>query len=318
MEFVILFFFFVIGTFFWSFSTVLIERWRHKQWGIMFGRSECPNCKKQLTIGSLMPVISYLIQRWKCSHCGKSISLFYPIAESVMGMIFLLVWYFILNHDFDLFSLTTLILLVLGFITGVYMLYDGKYREIPDQVMIPGIYGYLGLLIYVTFLGWDTSLIFDIITYTSKEELFYDHILALWVLYTFFFLQIFIPWCLFLGKKWRYKDILGLILSYITFPFALIFDWKRKEWEWEKEEDIPAWIGWWDLRVAIFIGITLGLVHGVLAVFFAYIIGSVVWIFLLSQKKTKGNSEISFWPFLGIGWIIALLLHTEIITYFYY
>ena len=46
----------------------------------------------------------------------------------------------------------------------------------------------------------------------------------------------------------------------------------------KKEEslDIPTWIGGGDLRIALFIGLTLGIVHGVASFAFAYIIGSIV------------------------------------------
>jgi prepilin signal peptidase PulO-like enzyme (type II secretory pathway) len=52
------------------------------------GRSECPHCHHTLTFWDLFPLLSYLWNRGKCSHCGMAIPLFYPMAEILMGCIF--------------------------------------------------------------------------------------------------------------------------------------------------------------------------------------------------------------------------------------
>jgi leader peptidase (prepilin peptidase) / N-methyltransferase len=55
--------------------------------------------------------------------------------------------------------------------------------------------------------------------------------------------------------------------------------------------------------------------HGIVAFFVAYIVGSIVGIFLLSRKK-RSDHMIAFGPFIGIGWLLALLFHDAILAYF--
>lgn len=56
-----------------------------------------------------------------------------------MGTIFALLAYAAMRLNIDLLSLEMLLLLIFGFITGVYILYDIRYMEIPDQIMVPAL-----------------------------------------------------------------------------------------------------------------------------------------------------------------------------------
>ena len=318
MIFIVLSIFFLLGAIFGSFSTVLIERWHSGKWGILLGRSECPGCHHWLSWYSLIPMISYIFQWWKCIYCKKHISFFYPLAECIMGSIFLLIGYFGYINWWDPLSGKIFVLLLLAFCTGVYILYDLRYTEIPDAILVPGIYGYLILLIVWLFIPSVETLIFDSETYwDGMPWLLRDHLMASWILYTFFYLQICIPGSIFFIKNHRYSDLLSLWISYITFPFLLVISFlsRKKELSSENENEVPAWIGWGDLRIALFIGITLGMLHGFVAFMIAYIIWSIVGVFLIIIRKKKWGSQIPFWPFLWLGWIISLVLHSEILLY---
>jgi hypothetical protein len=65
-------------------------------------------------------------------------------------------------------------------------------------------------------------------------------------------------------------------MGYVTFPIMMLIAPWKKNVEDEDNLDIPTWIGGGDLRVAIFIGLTMGVVHGIMSFAFAYIIGSIV------------------------------------------
>lgn len=309
--------FFIFGTIFWSFSTVLIERWHSGKWGIMFGRSECPHCGHRLSLLELIPVFSYIFQNGKCHSCKRKISLFYPIAEIIFWILFLVVWLFILRSWMELISIGSWILFFLAFVTWLYILYDARYMEVPDQIMIPGIYLYLLFLIVWFFIPTVVPWIFDSTTYSNITALIQDHLLAAFFIYTFFYIQILIPGSIFLLKNGRIKDFLDLFLSYFLFPFLLPLELKRLgKWplmQEKEQEEIPSWIGGGDLRIALFMGITLGSIHSLFALWIAYILGSLVGVFLLIKWGRK-NSQISFWPFLWIGWIAALLFHNDIIS----
>lgn len=55
--------------------------------------------------------------------------------------------------------------------------------------------------------------------------------------------------------------------------------------------DIPTWIGSGDLLLAIMIGGTLGVVYGIIALLFSYVIGSVVGMCMLILGKSHPNAE---------------------------
>jgi len=87
---------FILGTIFGSFGGLLISRKWDKKWikFIFFGRSKCDNCKKKLSSLELVPILSFLFQKWKCSSCWKKLSNFYWIVELLSGLIFVLTYLF--------------------------------------------------------------------------------------------------------------------------------------------------------------------------------------------------------------------------------
>lgn len=305
----LIFILFCIWLIFWSFSTVLIERWHSGKNGIMMGRSECPKCNTTLTSLDLVPIFSYIFNRWNCRHCKKHISIFYPIAELFMWSIFALLGYSAWQIGIDIFSMKMFLLLICGFTTGVYVLYDLKYMEIPDQIMIPVI----GLLLAIPLF----SLLFvssSIHTFHMFDINIINWLTGAWILYTFFYIQILIPGGYYLIKNRDVKNLWDLLLNYITFPFLMFIDFFRKN-KWDNSIEIPTWVGWWDLRIAIFVGLTLGTFHGIMSFAFAYILWSIVGICMilvhLIQRK-KMNSQIPFGPFLAIGWFISVIFYSQI------
>lgn len=76
----IIFFTVMFGLVFGSFLNVCIYR-IPKNESIVFGRSHCMSCGKQISSFDLIPVASYLILRGKCRNCGARISPRYPAVE---------------------------------------------------------------------------------------------------------------------------------------------------------------------------------------------------------------------------------------------
>ena len=309
--FFLLFIFFCLGLIFGSFSTVLIERWHSGKWGIMMGRSECPHCHHILGTRDLFPLFSYILSRGKCSHCSVTIPVFYPMAELLMASIFAIVAYAGLRMGIDPVSSEMLLLLLFAFTTGVYILYDLRYMEIPDQIMVPAISLLLAIPFFSILFSWYSEYTFHTFHISLFDRLFW----AL-ILYTFFYLQILIPGIYYLMRNRDWKHSIELCISYVTFPIMMIVEIWRKP-KWEDTLDIPTWIGGGDLRIAIFSWLTLGVVHGIASFAFAYMIGSIVWIGMILYNQIRGKqtqSQIPFWPFLGIGWIASIVLYPEIIV----
>ncbi|HHV79836.1 MAG TPA: prepilin peptidase [Firmicutes bacterium] len=80
----------LIGLSFGSFATVVASRLPQGQ--PFTGRSRCPACHAQLKPGELVPVLSYVVQRGACKHCGARISPAYPALEIASGLIFPIFW----------------------------------------------------------------------------------------------------------------------------------------------------------------------------------------------------------------------------------
>ena len=54
---------------------------------IVHGRSHCDGCGRTLSPGQLVPVVSWLLSRGRCSDCGARISPRYPLMEGACGLI---------------------------------------------------------------------------------------------------------------------------------------------------------------------------------------------------------------------------------------
>ena len=126
---------FIFGLIIGSFLNVVILRKERKS---LMGYSECPNCKKRLKFYQLIPIISFLLQKGRCSSCSSKISWQYPLVELSTALLFLFsfCYYFIpvytyLSFDlikiFDIFSLFTIISLLI-----IIFVYDFYYKIIPD------------------------------------------------------------------------------------------------------------------------------------------------------------------------------------------
>ncbi len=129
MEILLCIFLFIIGTIFGSFYNVVGYR-LPKGASIVFPPSHCTNCNHKLTFFELIPIISYIFQKGKCKHCNQKISLFYPIFETLTGILFVLCYLS--------FGLTPNIIIALTFVSLMIIITvsDYHYLIIPDEVLI--------------------------------------------------------------------------------------------------------------------------------------------------------------------------------------
>jgi leader peptidase (prepilin peptidase)/N-methyltransferase len=89
-------FFFLFGTVFGSFINVVILRIPAGE-SVVTVPSHCPSCKKKLKWYELLPILSYIFLRGRCSGCKVSVSAQYPIVEAVNGALWVLVALFFEN-----------------------------------------------------------------------------------------------------------------------------------------------------------------------------------------------------------------------------
>ncbi len=79
----------VLGLIIGSFLNVVIHRLPIGQ-SVSTPRSHCPQCKHVLSPWELIPVVSYLLLKGKCSQCKMNISWRYPGVEILTGVLFIL------------------------------------------------------------------------------------------------------------------------------------------------------------------------------------------------------------------------------------
>lgn len=107
-------------------------------------RSRCPHCGHQIRWYENIPVISYLALRAKCSNCGASIGLRYPLIELLTAALFA---YLAARHGLTpvaaVWAVFACILIAQFFI-------DFDTQLLPDDLNYPLLW--LGLI--VAALGW--------------------------------------------------------------------------------------------------------------------------------------------------------------------
>lgn len=137
----------VVGLAFGSFASVIIHRLHTKQKGILTGRSQCPKCANKLMSRDLIPVLSFVLNKFKCRFCKEPIAYRYPVLEITMGLSFMLTTHLVgLENPYWLayYLLLTFIFVLISF-------YDIFFQEIPDEISLPtilltGIVSYFGML----------------------------------------------------------------------------------------------------------------------------------------------------------------------------
>lgn len=101
--------------------------------------SNCPSCGHKIRSWENIPILSYLLQKGRCSACGTAISIQYPIVELVSGLLTLfVVWHFG-------FTWSTLWVLLLTWALLAMSVIDIHHQLLPDVLILPLIW--LGLLI---------------------------------------------------------------------------------------------------------------------------------------------------------------------------
>jgi len=123
----------ILGLIIGSFLNVVICRLETKE-SIFFTRSKCPKCGAVLKWYDLIPVISFLIQKGKCSYCGKKISWQYPVVEIVTGLLFV----FVILIDPSLTFRMIFYLIITCFLIIIFV-YDLRHYIIPDKIVFPAI-----------------------------------------------------------------------------------------------------------------------------------------------------------------------------------
>ena len=114
-------------------------------------RSVCPDCGSIIRFYDNIPVVSYLLLKRRCRHCGFIIPFRYPLVEISSGLFaFLILKQFGLSIDSFVYFVFIAVLIVVTFI-------DLDHRIIPDVITLPGIPIFFGLAFLLPESDWVNS-----------------------------------------------------------------------------------------------------------------------------------------------------------------
>jgi leader peptidase (prepilin peptidase)/N-methyltransferase len=122
----------VFGLFVGSFLNVCIYRLPLGR-TVLWGRSHCPRCNRQIRSWENVPIVSWLALRGRCAGCSAPIGIQYPLVELVTGALFAgAAW---------LYGPTWLLVPRLLFVCAMVVLFmiDLQHRILPNVITLPGI-----------------------------------------------------------------------------------------------------------------------------------------------------------------------------------
>lgn len=120
---------FFLGASIGSFSLVVVRRSQNKENGSwVTGKSVCESCKKELHWWEMIPTISYLILRGKCSKCKSKIDPSHFFCETAVGVAYTIIFHLFASGRIDMIQL--LLMLISHAILIALSFSDILYRTI--------------------------------------------------------------------------------------------------------------------------------------------------------------------------------------------
>lgn len=284
---------FILGLLIGSFLNVVSLRYvegkpilgRH----ILGGRSHCRTCKEELHWFELIPLLSFIIQRGKCRHCYHTISWQYPIVETITGFVTASVPLFFYSHfqiqqavlqgeSYAWFYIFSGLWLLASYTLIVSSAIDFRLKILPDQANI--FLAVIGaLMIVVKQMSIENF---------SNQGSFLSY-------YATIFGQ---------SSSWLTNLILALVTAVILFGGIILISRGRG-------------MGMGDLKLALAIAFLLSWPDALIAYCSAFIIGSVVGLFLLLRGRKQFKDAVPFGPYLAIGVFVAML-YSEPVLHWYF
>ena len=112
-----------------SFIGLVIDRLPEGR-NVLFGRSICDHCAQPLPPSSLLPLISYTLQRGRCRDCAAPLRLFYPLIELAALAVAISAAFFL--DGWILFAS-----LYLGWSLLTLAVIDAREKILPDPISMP-------------------------------------------------------------------------------------------------------------------------------------------------------------------------------------
>ena len=121
-----------LGAVIGSFLNVVIHRLPRRE-SVVFPPSACPRCGSRIHPLDNVPILSFLLLRGRCRHCGAPISPRYVLVEALTAACTLLL--------FLRLGPTVTLAIYLPFTWGLIALafIDAEHQILPDRITLPGI-----------------------------------------------------------------------------------------------------------------------------------------------------------------------------------
>lgn len=141
----------ILGAVMGSFLNCVAWRIAHEEkWWT--GRSHCPACGHALGLPDLVPLLSWLLLRGKCRHCGAKIAVRYFLTECFFALVTVLV---LLRFDLSVLCLRNYVFVCCLFCLA---LVDLEVFLIPDGCLIVAAAAWL---LALPFVGWDWTYVWQ-------------------------------------------------------------------------------------------------------------------------------------------------------------
>ena len=117
-------YFFLVGSILASFLGLVIDRFPEQS--IIRPASHCDSCQTRLRPLDLIPILSQVVNRFRCRYCKARYPVWYSLFELGLGIIFLV-------YSWGWLSLGQIILITAGLTLGIY---DFRHQEYPLLVWL--------------------------------------------------------------------------------------------------------------------------------------------------------------------------------------
>ena len=123
------------------------------KFNLVVPRSRCPSCGASIKAWQNIPVLSYLLLGAQCSNCQKSISVRYPLVETLTAILAAIcAWHFGFGWE-------ALMAIGLSCALVAISLIDADHQIIPDSIAIPLLWVGLIMSLFHPLAGTDTLFI---------------------------------------------------------------------------------------------------------------------------------------------------------------
>ncbi|HBB95405.1 MAG TPA: prepilin peptidase [Blastocatellia bacterium] len=265
----------VVGAIIGSFLNVVIHRLPREQ-SIVFPNSTCPKCRKAIKAYDNIPILSYLILRGRCRHCGVHISSRYPAVEALTAILFAAVTW----HDGVSFALAFDLAFAASMVALVFI--DAEHMILPNAITYPGIIFAIIARILLPYLAGPAH--FDDLPQLLNA---------------------------FPTLPVGLVSIIGAVIGALAGGGSL---WLMG-FLWEKLRGVEA-MGFGDVKMMLMVGAFLGWRLTILTILLGALTGSIAGIVVMYRRGRNMQMMLPFGIFLGIGSIVSLLFGARIIAWY--